>query len=218
MSTDVSLPAARLGEAEGAPDDALDLRRRVLAGVERRAVLANAARAEVEAADELAHDQDVDAVGDRRAQVRVGVERGAQREQALLGPHVRAVELGVAHRAFQHGNGGETRVARLVGKRRAGCANRGGADQPLVEHDVGREQLEHEARLRGDLGPDAVARQQDDAAAATRQTLPRRTCAADGRAGARRSPPPPSRRSSCRTRGRRSDATDGSRPRDPTRS
>ena len=47
-------------ELERAPRDALDLRRVVLAGVEDGAVLANAARPEVEAADELAHDHQVD--------------------------------------------------------------------------------------------------------------------------------------------------------------
>ena len=53
-------------------------------------VVAHAARAEVEAADELAHDQHVDVAGDRRTQVRVRVERGAQAEQPLLRPHVGA--------------------------------------------------------------------------------------------------------------------------------
>ena len=61
-----------------------------------RAVLAQAARAEVEAADELAHDQQVDAVRARRPQVRVDVELAAQADQALLGPHVGAVELRVS--------------------------------------------------------------------------------------------------------------------------
>ena len=75
--------APRLREPERAPDDALDLRRRVLARVERGAVLANAARAEVEAADELAHDQHVDAVGDAPA---AGSRTCRARRAARAGP------------------------------------------------------------------------------------------------------------------------------------
>src|SRR5207253_641011 len=48
------LPPSAPCELEAAPDDPLDLRRRVLARVVSRAVGAPAARAEVEAADELA--------------------------------------------------------------------------------------------------------------------------------------------------------------------
>ena len=49
--------AAAAGELEPAADDALDLRRVVLTRVEDDAVVADAARAEVEAADELADDR-----------------------------------------------------------------------------------------------------------------------------------------------------------------
>ncbi len=54
------LPAARPGELEASARDSLDLARVVLARVEDGAVVADAARAEVEAADELAHDDEVD--------------------------------------------------------------------------------------------------------------------------------------------------------------
>ena len=50
--------------------------------VEDGAVVARAARAVVEAADELAHDQQVDPVAERRAEVRVDVELAAQADQA----------------------------------------------------------------------------------------------------------------------------------------
>ena len=72
------LPAARAGELEAAPRDPLDLARVVLARVEDGAVVAHAARAEVEAADELAHDEEVDrarrarAAGSRRRRARRG--------------------------------------------------------------------------------------------------------------------------------------------------
>ena len=51
-------------ELERAPGDPLDLVGVVLARVEDRAVVAHAARAEVESADELADDQEVDALAD----------------------------------------------------------------------------------------------------------------------------------------------------------
>ncbi len=67
LSTDASRPRRVSRQLEAAPRDALDLRRRVLARVERAAVLAAPAGAEVEPADELAHDQQVDARPARRA-------------------------------------------------------------------------------------------------------------------------------------------------------
>ena len=54
------LAPAGLSELEPPPRDPLDLARVVLARVERRAVLPDAARAEVETADELADDQEID--------------------------------------------------------------------------------------------------------------------------------------------------------------
>src|SRR5947209_6238369 len=76
----------RACEVEPAACDPFDLCRRVLAGVEGAAVLAPAAGAEVEAADELAHDEQVDPAVAGGAQVRVDVELAAKPEEPLLGP------------------------------------------------------------------------------------------------------------------------------------
>src|SRR5207248_1818860 len=80
------LAAARPRQLERAPRDALDLGLRVDAGVEDAAVLEPPAAAVVEAADELAHDHEIDALAHRRAQVGVDVELLAEPDQALLGP------------------------------------------------------------------------------------------------------------------------------------
>ena len=66
--------AARAGELEAAARDALDLLGPVLHRVVDGAVVADAALAVVEAADQLADDEQVDALAARRAQVRVDVE------------------------------------------------------------------------------------------------------------------------------------------------
>ena len=60
-----------------------------------RAVLAGAARAEVDAADELPHDQQVDAALGGRPEVRIDVELGPQPHQALLRPDRSAIEVGM---------------------------------------------------------------------------------------------------------------------------
>ena len=157
----------------------------VLARVVDGAVLAHAPRAEVEAADELADDQHVDVAGDRRTQVGVHVERRAQREQSLLRTDVAGLELRVADRALEHGGRAAARVERLLRQRRPRRADRRRAEEPFLDLDVGREQLEHESRLLGDLGPDAVSRQEHDPGAATRrQARPPRARRAGGRAAA----------------------------------
>ena len=99
MSTDVRRPPRDAGELEGAARDALHLTRVVLAGVEGRPVLANAASAEVEPSDELADEEQIDVAPARRAKVRVHVELGAELEHSLLGPDLGGVELGIADRA-----------------------------------------------------------------------------------------------------------------------
>ena len=141
------MTAPRLREAERTAGDSLDLARVVLARVEHRAVFAHALRAEVEPADELAHDEHVDVVQHGRTEVRVHVERRPQGEQPLLGADVRGIELRVADRALEHGGRREAGVDRLLGKWRAGRANRGGADQPLVER---------RPRARAPRGPAAL--------------------------------------------------------------
>ena len=124
--------AAALGEGAGALDDAADLGRRVVAGVVGR-VVAETAVAEVDAADQLAHDHEVELghellaqrargvlrVAARGADVGVAAEHRAQREQALLGAHRGAVPLRPADGAQQHGVGAEAGLARGVRERMA---------------------------------------------------------------------------------------------------
>ena len=74
MSTDVSRPLRGPRQLERAPHDPLDLDGWYSQRVEDGAVVRDAARAVVEAADELAHDQQVDRPRRGRAQVRVHVE------------------------------------------------------------------------------------------------------------------------------------------------
>jgi hypothetical protein len=52
-----------------------------------------------------------------------------------------------------------------------GC---GGADQLLVDEDLGNECLEDETRLHGDLRTDSVSRQEDDLLATSRRQVPPR--------------------------------------------
>ena len=118
--------------------------------------LAHALRAEVETADELAHREQVDVVEQRRANVCVHVERRPQAKQALLRADVCRIELGIPDRPLEHGCRRQAGVDRLLGERRPGCTNCGTADQPLVERDLGREQLEGAPRFLGDLGADSV--------------------------------------------------------------
>ena len=179
------MAAPRLRELERAPGDPLDLARVVLARVEDGPVVANALRAEVETADELADDQHVDVAEHRRTEVRVRVERAAQPEQPLLRAHVGRVELRVADRALQHRGRAEARLERVVGQRASRGANRGSADQPLLQLDVGREQLQRQPRLFGHLRADAVPREEDDAWRVSHpRGLPPTTSGAGGRAGA----------------------------------
>ena len=105
MSTDVTWPAALRASSNAAPRDPLDRVRRVLARVVGGAVGAPAARAVVEAADELADDQQVDAGAGGGTQVRVDVERAPEGDQALLRPHRSALELREADRAEHDGVG-----------------------------------------------------------------------------------------------------------------
>jgi hypothetical protein len=69
--------APRAGDLEAPARDPLDLVGAVLHRVVDRPVLTDAALAVVEPADELAHDDQVDAVAACRAQVRVDIELAA---------------------------------------------------------------------------------------------------------------------------------------------
>ena len=112
--------------------------------------------AEVEAADELAHDDHVDAVTPRRAEIRVDAELPPQSEQSLLGTHRLPLELREPHGCKQHGVGLTAGSERLVRERRALREDRVAAERMLGMLDS--ECVEHPDRLGHDLGPDAVAR------------------------------------------------------------
>ena len=176
---------AASGRVERDAGDALDLVRRIRRHVVGGCPVGGAAfLAEVRAARQFAHDQDVDAPGHDfvfqracafqriphlcRAKVREEPELGAEREKgAPFGTLLRRqrVPFGTAHRAK------ENRVRRLArGERRIGQAvpaqiMRHAADGMLGHLEVVPEPrydgLEHLDRLRDDLRPDAVAWKQD---------------------------------------------------------
>ena len=153
--------ASALGrDLEAAARDPLHLRPRVLARVEPGAVVAGALGAEVEAADELAHDHHVDARSASRSQVRVDAELLAEPEQPLLGPNGLALELGEPDSGEQDGVGlaaGRERLGREGIALRENCV---AAECVLRVADP--ERVEHPNRLCRDLGPDPVAREDDN--------------------------------------------------------
>ena len=159
-------------ELEAAPRDPLDLVRPVLHRVEDGAVVADAAGAVVEAADELADDEKVDAVAARRPQVRVDVELAAQADEALLGPHGPAVELGCADRAHEDGVGLPGGRQRLRWEGIAGRMDRGAAEEMLLQLEIERELGQDAGRCGRDLRPDPVAGKEDDPHRWARVTAP----------------------------------------------
>jgi hypothetical protein len=134
----------------------------VLTRVEDGAVLAGAARAEVETAHELADDQDVDIAEHRRAQVRVGVERRADAQQPLLRANVGRVELRIADGAFEHRRRAVACLEGLGRQRIARRPDRRRADQTLDDLDIGGKLREREPRLLRHLRPDPVPGKEDD--------------------------------------------------------
>ena len=144
-------PAARRGDLEAATRDPLDLRAGVLAGVEPGSVLADPLLAEVEAADELADDHDVDPGRARGPEVRVDAELLAQAEEPLLGPHRLALELGEADGGEEDGVGLAAGRERLVGERRSLREDRVAAERVLGVVDP--ERVEHADRLAVTSGP-----------------------------------------------------------------
>src|SRR6185369_6185773 len=103
-----------------------------------------------------------------RAQVREDAEPLAQREQAALGPLLRArvVPLRPAHGTEQHRARRLAVGERLVGERRPVAVDGAATHEPLGELELVAEalgdELQHLHRLGGDLGADAVPRQHDD--------------------------------------------------------
>ncbi len=152
--------ASRGSDLEAAPRDALHLGPRVLTRVVPGAVLPRAALAEVETADELSHDHDVDPLAAGGPQVRVDAELLAQAEQALLRPHRLSLELGEADCREEDRVGRLARAERLVRERRPPSEDRVPAERVLRVGDP--EGVEHADRLGGDLGADPVAGEDDD--------------------------------------------------------
>ena len=170
---------------EGDPRDARDLvlvvDHRVPAAAKPTLLAAPPRLAEVDAAGQLAHDEQVDALDDlapqrrgigepgddgRGPQVREEAEILADAQQPLLGAHVdgERVPLRPADRAEQHRPAVAADVDDLVAQRRAVGVDRGAADQLLDELErealPGRDRLEHAAGLHDHLGADAVSGQQ----------------------------------------------------------
>ena len=184
LSTEVTLGlragalGAAAGRLEGGAGDPLDFGGVVLAGVVGGVAVA-AGVAEVDAAGELADDQQVGA-GDPLLAQRAGADQGrarpdraqvgveahplAQAEQALLGARrvgVGGVPFGTADGAEQDRVGGLAGLQHLVGEGDAVRVDRAAAHQALVELELAQrlEQL----RVGGDdLGADPVAGQDDD--------------------------------------------------------
>ncbi len=141
------------GQLERQLNDALDLRARVPQGVDGRldsiVLLASLRTAEVEAAGELAQDQDVGAGADLGTQRRRRVERGVggdgaqvgeqlerrpQAEERVLGPRRRrrVIPLRAAHGAEQDSVGGTAGVEGGSRQRVTGRVDRRAADHLLV--------------------------------------------------------------------------------------
>ena len=186
LSTDVSWPRRVCASRNARRTMRSTWRGCVLARVERRAVLAHAARAEVEPADELAHDQHVDAVErPPAAGSRTCRARRAAASSPCSGRTSARVELGVADRALQHRDGGEARVERLV--RAAASRSRGSRAAPISRSSSttsGASSSSTRRASRATSGPMPSPGRRTTRPPLRRQTLPRRTSAAGGRAGA----------------------------------
>ena len=186
MSIDATFLRRSRARSKATRGDALDLVTRVDQRVERGVARRfEAARlAEIQAAEQLADDQQVGAlhalglerralrerrVADRRPQIREAAERLAQREQRRFGTLRRqpAVEFRMADRAEQH------RV-RAQGTLRACASGRPAPSLSIATPPIGcvenenalpgmlRDVLQDADRFLGDFGADAVAGQQRD--------------------------------------------------------
>ena len=178
---DRQFAAARHGQPERHVQDPFDLRDRVGAGVEgARALLVAALRtAEVDAAREFAHADEIRAADHLRPERRTvgqGVEQrhGAQvgeqpqrlahPQQPLLGPHLRrgvVVVFGVADGAEQHGVGFAADFVRLLRVGIPRGVDGAGAHQRFAVGEVVRilpgDVVQRLDGLRDDLRTDAVA-------------------------------------------------------------
>ncbi len=178
MRASIAAAGAARRRIEGDPRNPLDLGDRVFAGVVS-AVAAAPAISEVDAAGQLAHDQQVGALdpfgaqwtrldesGARahRAKVRVKGQALPEPEQPLLGP--RGVRVGrvparTTHGAEQDGVRLTAGVQHPFGEGFPVGVDRSAADQVLGELEAA-ELIQDAPRRADDLGPDPVAGQQDD--------------------------------------------------------
>jgi hypothetical protein len=175
--------------------DAGDLRARIAQRVPcgPADVVEPARLGEVQAAEQLAHDQDIgtaNARGSDRADVRQRVvagdrtqvgepaERLAERQESGLGPRDRGkmLERRMPDGAEQHRIGVQAGVARSWRQRHAHRTDGLGANRMLLEADVDpagpSDSLEDAHGLARDLGSDAVTGQHRDAEARHRVTTP----------------------------------------------
>ena len=181
------VPAPRLRETEALAQDAADLVDAVAERVER-AVRVVPALAEVEASGQLAHDQEVEALdelGPQRAdraappaadgaEVRERLHRRAELEDARPRAAPRPLShLGPPTAPKQHGVGGETGLARVVGIGIAHGVDRRAAEELLGELERepvrARGALEHAHRGVRDLRPDPVTGKDRDPVAGRSQ-------------------------------------------------
>ena len=78
----------------------------------------------------------------RGPKIRVDVELAAKTDQALFGPHGRAVELGEPGRAEEHGVRGPAGGQRLGGQRVAVLVDGVAPERMLFDRDVDRQRVE----------------------------------------------------------------------------
>ena len=124
----------------------------VLARVEGRAVLAPSLLAVVEAAGELADDEDVDALGTNRPEVREDAELLAEAKQALLGADGGSLELRRADGGEKHRVGDAARGERL-GRQRVARLRIRSAEGTLLEIERERQCAEGRIASRMTSGP-----------------------------------------------------------------
>ena len=174
-------PPARLLEPD--PGDTLDLRARVAHRVERLVCGTAARLPEVQAAEQLADDQDIGAghalgairsranersVGIGRAEIREPAQCPAQGQQRRLRAFagLEMIECGITDRAEQHSVGAETTVERVRRQGDATVSQCRSADEQLTRLEVVSEgvgdQLQNAKRLSDDLRADSIPGKQRD--------------------------------------------------------
>ncbi len=135
--------------------------------------------AEIDAAREFAHDDEVQPAHQLRQQtrrrlesrkdanrsnIRIEFEAAAQDEQGILGAFSQrlSVVFGKSHRAEQNSCAAFAELASLIGQRRFTLAQRPGADIGVLVLQIGANGREHAHGGARDLRPDAVTGQYRD--------------------------------------------------------